>query len=503
MLAAAILGSSIAFIDGTVVNVVLPVLQHELQASVVEVQWIVESYALMVSALILVGGSLGDRLGRRRVFIAGVLVFAAASLACGLAPGTTSLIAALAAQGVGAALLVPESLALISASFPEKERGKAIGTWSGFTAIAAGTGPVLGGWLVEAFSWRWIFFINIPLAFAVVVIAWRYVPESRDEEARGRLDWVGATLATLGLGGVVFGLIESSARGFSDPLVVASFVCGGAALVAFVVAEWRQKNPMIPLGLFRSRAFTGANLLTFGLYASLSAVLFFLPFDLIQVQGYTPTGAGAALLPFVLTMFGLSRWAGGLVHRYGSKLPLVCGPLIAGAGFAMFALPGTHAGRYWTSFFPAVVVMSFGMTISVAPLTTTVMSAVEERRAGTASGINNAVSRTAALLAIAVFGVVMVDAYNGALVEGLRPLRLSANVSEQLLARTADLLEMEIPASVSGETRSEIRQAINASFVSGFRRVALLSAALAAASALAALLLIPADARRSTRKRKS
>jgi hypothetical protein len=202
-------------------------------------------------------------------------------------------------------------------------------------------------------------------------------------------------------------------------------------------------------------------------------------------------------------MFGLSRWAGGLVHRYGSKLPLVCGPLIAGAGFAMFALPGTDAGSYWTSFFPAVVVMSFGMTISVAPLTTTVMSAVEERRAGTASGINNAVSRTAALLAIAVFGVVMVDAYNGALVEGLRPLRLSANVSEQLLARTADLLEMEIPASVSGETRSEIRQAINASFVSGFRRVALLSAALAAASALAALLLIPADARRSTRKRKS
>ncbi|HYN82160.1 MAG TPA: MFS transporter [Gemmatimonadaceae bacterium] len=500
VLAAAILGSSITFIDGTVVNVALPVLQEELGANVAEAQWIVESYALMLAALILVGGSLGDRLGRKRVFSAGVLLFALASVWCGLAPNITQLIVARGVQGVGAALLVPGSLALISASFSKERRGQAIGTWSGFTAIAAGIGPVLGGWLVERFSWRWIFFINIPLSVAVLLIAWRRVPESRDEQTKGRVDWRGATLTTVGLGGIVFGLIESSGRGLTAPLVIASFTLGVAALAGFVFAEAHHEQPMMPLGLLRSPTFAGANLLTLFLYAALGGLLFFLPFNLIQVQGYTATAAGAALLPFVLTMFLLSRWAGGLVERYGSKLPLVVGPVIAAAGFALFALPGAEAGSYWTSFFPAVMVMSIGMTVSVAPLTTTVMGAVEEHHAGVASGINNAVSRTASLLAVAVFGVLMLNAFNSSLAERLNALPVSSEARAQLVGQSTDLANMKIPDEVSGETLVATRQSIRDSFVAGFRLVAYLAAGLAAASALASWLLIEGKARRETEK---
>ena len=490
VLAAAILGSAITFIDGTVVNVALPVLQNEFGASVAQAQWIVESYALMLAALMLVGGSVGDRLGRRRVFSAGVLLFALASIWCGLAPDIDQLIVARGAQGVGAAFLVPGSLALISANFGRDRRGKAIGTWSGFTSIAAGIGPVLGGWLVETFSWRWIFFINIPLASVVLLIAWRRVPESRDEQTVGGADWRGAALAIIGLAGIVFALIESNARGAASPLVIVSFAVGIAALAGFVFAEARHKAPMMPLGLFRSPTFAGANLLTLFLYAALGGLLFFLPFNLIQIQGYTATAAGAALLPFVLTMFLLSRWAGALVEKYGSKLPLVVGPVVAAAGFALFALPAAEAGSYWTSFFPAVMAMSIGMAVSVAPLTTTVMGAVEERRAGVASGINNAVSRTAAVLAVAVFGVIMLSAFRSSLIQRLRPLPLSPETRAQLVDQSRALVNLKIPDGVSGETQTAIRQMVRESFVSGFRLVAYLSAGLALVSALAAWWLI-------------
>jgi EmrB/QacA subfamily drug resistance transporter len=490
VLTAAILGSSITFIDGTVVNVVLPVLQGELNADVSQVQWIVELYALLLASLILVGGSLGDRLGRRRIFMIGVAIFALASAWCGLAPDITQLIISRGVQGIGAALLVPGSLALISANFSKEKRGRAIGTWSGFTSIAAGFGPVLGGWLVQAFSWRWIFFINIPLAAAVLLISWFFVPESHDDETKGRVDWLGTVLATLGLGGIVYGLIQSNTLGLGAPRVLLSLGIGAVALVGFVVAEVREKNPMMPLGLFSSPTFSGANLLTLFLYAALSGLFFFLPFMLIQISGYQPSSAGAALLPFVFTMFVLSRWAGGLVTKYGSKLPLIVGPVITAIGFTMFGILSSGSGSYWTTFFPAIMVMSLGMAISVAPLTTTVMGAVEERHAGIASGINNAVSRVAGLIAVAVFGVVLLSTFRSHLQNQLGGMPLSSDQRTQILSQGNDLLNLKIPEEIDPSTADAIRSAVRTSFVDGFHITTYSSAGLAVLSAISAWILI-------------
>jgi EmrB/QacA subfamily drug resistance transporter len=494
VLAATTLASSMAFIDGTVVNVALPALQANLNATIVDVQWVIEAYSLLLAALLLVGGSLGDHYGRRRVFLVGTALFALASAWCGLAPNIGQLIVARAAQGLAAALLVPGSLAIISSSFTENERGRAIGTWSGFSAITTAIGPVIGGWLIEHVSWRAVFFINIPIALVVIFISLRSVPESSDKESAG-LDWWGAIIGAVGLGALVYGLIESSRLGFGDRSVLVALVAASILLALFVIVEARISNPMLPLVLFRSRTFTGANLLTLLLYGALGGSLFFLPLNLIQVQHYSATAAGAAFLPFVLIMFLLSRWSGGLVERYGPKLPLVVGPLIAALGFGLFMLPGVN-GDYWQKFFPAIAVLGIGMAISVAPLTTTVMNSVTQNHVGIASGVNNAVSRAASLLAIAVLGIVMLYSFNHALDQRLSGWNLSPAARNSLQTQRSKLAGASLPEELEARAREMIDRAIDESFVHGFRLITAIGATLAMASAIVAWLLIGTEARK-------
>jgi EmrB/QacA subfamily drug resistance transporter len=489
VLAATILGSSMAFIDGTVVNVALPVLQQDLHASVAQVQWVVEAYSLFLAALLLTGGALGDHFGRRRVYAIGVGIFGLASAWCGLAPDINQLIVARAVQGCGGALLVPGSLAIIGASFDAERRGRAIGTWSGFSAITAAIGPVLGGWLVQYISWRAVFFINVPIAALVIPILYLRVPESRDEAAGSAIDVRGAVLATLGLGSLVFGLVESSNVGLTNPVVILTVVTGLLLLIAFAVAETRSPAPMMPPVLFRSRSFTGANLLTLFLYAALACFFFYLPFNLIQLQGYTPTQAGAALLPFILLMFVLSRWSGGLVDTYGARLPLLVGPLVAALGFGLLALPGI-GGSYWTTYFPGISVLGLGMAITVAPLTTTVMGSVSAQRSGVASGINNAVSRLAGLLAIAVLGILVITVFSASLERRLAQLGVPPAVTQALMSQQARLTAVQIPPEVAPAGREVIRRAVEESYLASFRVVLVICAVLAILSALLAWALV-------------
>jgi EmrB/QacA subfamily drug resistance transporter len=489
ILAATILASSMAFIDGTIVNVAVPRLQSAFHATVVDVQWVIESYGLFLSSLILVGGALGDWLGRRAVFLAGVVVFAAASVVCGLAPGIPLLVIARCVQGVGAALLVPGSLAIISASFDEKTRGRAIGTWSGFTAITTALGPVLGGWLIEHASWRWAFFVNVPLAAAVVILALRHVPESRNSQSDS-LDWLGAVLATASLGAVVAGLLESSSLGWRNPFVIASVLGGLFLAVLFLRVEARRSSPMVSLSLFKSRAFLGANLLTLFLYAATGIFFFLFPLTLMQVHGYSATAAGAASLPIILLLFVLSRWSGGLVAKYGGKIPLVAGPLIVALGFVLFAV-FSRGGGYWTTFFPASVLLGLGMAITVAPLTTVVMGSVDSNHAGAASGINNAVARLAGVLAIAIFGIVMVKVFGTNLDRDLATLSLPAESVRELRSKEIELAGMELPRDLETGARAQVRTAVSEAFLSGFRVVLLCCSGLSIGSAFTAWRLVP------------
>ncbi len=496
VLAATIFGSSMAFIDGSVVSVALPAIQADLATSVRGAQWVINAYMLMLGALILAGGALGDRYGRQRVFALGIVVFTAASVACGLAPETNTLIAARATQGIGGALLVPSSLAIISAAFPDEERGRAIGTWAGFSALTTALGPVLGGWLVDTFSWRAIFFINVPVGLVTLGIAFRHVPESRGEQQNAAVDWRGGLLATVGLGAVAYGLTAASDYGWTHLAVLGSLLAGALVLAVFLWSEARASSPMMPLALFRSATFSGANAMTLLLYFALSGALFFLPFNLIQVQGYSATLAGAAFLPFTLIMGGLSRWSGGLLERYGARAPLTVGPIIAAAGLALFAVPGI-GGSYWITFFPAMVVLGLGMAISVAPLTTTVMGAVDDRHAGAASGINNATARVAGMLAVALLGAVAVGAFGAALDERLTELEVSPGIRSSLNDEVPRLAEAEVPREAGSAERQALARALDESFVSSFRVVMLAAAGLAVMSALCAWLTIdPADMER-------
>jgi EmrB/QacA subfamily drug resistance transporter len=405
VLVATIAGSGLVMLDASVVNVALPTIARDFQTGLASLQWTVNAYTLTLAGLLLLGGSLGDHFGRRRIFILGIVWFAAASLVCGLAPNASSLVAARALQGVGAALLTPGSLAIIEASFRPSDRAAAIGAWTGLGGVATALAPLLGGFLTEAVSWRLVFLINLPLTAVALWAAVRHVPESRDPGVGRELDVAGAALAALGLAGLTYALTEGTELGWTSPVVLVAAVGGVAALAGFVAVERFGRHPLLPLGLFASRQFTSANVVTFLIYGALGGALFLLPIQLQRVVGLSPLAAGTALLPVTVVMLLLSARAGRLAQRIGPRLPMSLGPLVTAAGLAMMVLV-TPGRSYWTSTLPAVVVFALGLSLTVAPLTATVLAAASEEHAGIASAVNNTVARAAGLLAVATLPVV-------------------------------------------------------------------------------------------------
>lgn len=489
VLVSTILGSCMSYIDATVIYIALPVVQQDLNATVVQAQWIVEAYVLFQAALILVGGTLGDRLGRRRVFAVGVVIFSIASALCGLATTPGFLIGARILQALGGALLGPSSLAIITAYFDDERRGAAFGAWSGASAIALALGPAVGGLIVQYASWHWLFFINVPVGILTVLVLFWKVPESRDEKAPSKLDWRGASLATLGLGMFVFGFIESANYGLGSPIVLGSIFLGAAVFALFIYTQRITENPLLPLDLFKSRTFSGANLITLLMYCAVSGVIFFLPFNLIQIQGYDIVMAGLGFLPFPLIVGALSGWAGGLVARYGSKLPLTIGPLVVAAGLVLFGQAGL-GGSFWTTFFPAVIVLAFGMTLVIAPLTTTVMGAAPKRLSGTASGINTAVNSTANVLAVAILGVVALNVFISSVERRVDPAQFTPQALSEIRAETKNLANASAPANLPPAQRQEIDSVYDQAFVDAFQIVMYVCAGLVATASLVAQLFV-------------
>ncbi|MGA8535423.1 MAG: MFS transporter, partial [Candidatus Tumulicola sp.] len=469
IVAATVLGSSLVFIDGTIVAIALPVIQTTFRATAFDAQWVVEAYTLVLGALMLLSGALGDRYGRKRLFVMGVVVFAAGSILCGLAPTMGALIAARVLQGAGGTMLAPASLALIGASFTGEARGRAIGTWSGLTAVAGAIGPVAGGTIVDHLGWRWVFFINVPVVAAVLAIALRHVRESRDESASGSLDWAGSALITLGLGAVVYAFVVSGLQGW-DLQTAGALAAGALTLGVFVAFERRIPNPILPLEMFADRAFAGINAMTFLLYGALGGLFFFLPFVMILVDGYSATFTGLAMLPFLALIVILSRYAGALVYRLGRRTMLVAGPSIAALGFVAFTLlPNLH---YWSGVFPSILLVGVGMGLTVAPLVATLIDSVAEQHVGLASGINNAVSRIAGLLAIAVLGAILAAAFNARLDSRMHVAGLSPEQERAIDAQRG---------SMAGARLNDAREitVVQGAYIDGFRVAAAACALLA------------------------
>lgn len=436
VLAGAVLGSGLAFIDSSAVNLTLPVILQSLGGGFAAAQWIMNAYGLMLGALVLAGGAAADRYGRKRVFASGVLLFSLASALCGFAPNLTILVAARAVQGVGAALLTPASLALLGAAYDARGRSRAVGIWAGASGLTTAVGPVLGGWLTQMISWRAVFFINLPVAFVAVWLVWAHAHETKGARS-GPVDFAGAAAVTFGLAATTWALTAAPKHG-ADAMVVSVSGLGVAALVAFLVIEAKAANPMTPLTLFRSRTFSGVNVLTFVLYAALGGALFLLPFALIRSHGYRPSAAGAALLPLSLGLAALSPIAGRVASHIGARPMLIAGPLAAGAGFGLLAMFSRAAG-YWTSVFPGLAVLALGMGIAVAPLTDAVLGAVDDADGGAAAGINNAVARTAGLFALALVGFVVDDANPTAIAAGYRLAMVAAAIASVAAALIAAL----------------------------------------------------------------
>jgi EmrB/QacA subfamily drug resistance transporter len=486
VLAAASLGSGMAFLDSATVPVALPAVQAGLGLDGRGAQWVYGAQTLVLAAFLLVGGVLGDRHGRRRVFVAGATVFAAGSLGCALAPGPALLVTARAVQGAGGALLVPAALAILGAAFAGQQQVRAIAAWSALSGTATAGGPVLGGWLAGEVSWRAAFLITPVMAAVAVPLALRHVPESRDPAVH-RPDLAGALLVTVGLAGLAHGLIEGSGRGFGRPAVQAALLLGAVALAGFVVAERRGRDPMVPPALLRSRGFGGANVVTLLFTAALSGSLYLVPFLMVQVHGFPTVVAGTVLLPFLAAALLLRRMTGRICARFGPRPPLVVASLAVAAGCLLFALPGTDAASYWTAFLPAMAVQGFGMALIVTPLTTVALGSVGSERVGLASGVNNAVARVAGLLAVAVLGLVVHASFAAALDERVARLGLPAAVRAEL---AADLGAAAPPPGLNAATAARIERAVDESFVAAFRTAMLVSSGLAVGAALVAALLL-------------
>lgn len=488
---AAILASGMAFIDSTALDVAAPALQADLGINATQLLWVINVYMLTLSALMLVGGALGDILGRKRIFMIGIVVSLVASILCGVAQSPDFLIAARALQGIGGALMTPGSLAIISATVAPERRGRAIGTWAMFATLTTLFGPVLGGVLAGQGLWRMIFFINIPLASIALWALARHIPESYGDRTR-RIDVPGAVLVTLGLAALTFGFLQASDIGWGDALVLVAIFVGVLALALFVWVERRSDHPMIPFSLFQSRTFSGTNLLTFFLYAALRFAPFFFALNLQQAQGYPPEVAGFAFLPFGVLLTLLSRASGAWSDRIGARLPLIWGPAITGVGFFLFALPGVTSGvtDYWVSYFPAVIVLGIGMGITVTPLTTALISSAPAQSSGTASGINNAVARTAGALGLALVGSLAIALFGGVLGANLSAAGVPAEASSAILANAGDFGALTLPDGLSGDAADAAQMAIRWSLVQTFRAVTIAAAVLAWISALCAAVFI-------------
>jgi EmrB/QacA subfamily drug resistance transporter len=490
VLAAAVLASAMAFIDATALNVALPALQQALGASGAALMWIVNAYALVVAALLLVGGALGDRHGRRRTLAAGIFLFTAASLACGLAPDTGLLITARAIQGAGAALMIPGSLALLAATFEAERRGRAIGTWSAWTVIATALGPVMGGLLAHAGWWRGIFFLNVPLAITALALL-RQVPESLDPKAPSRLDFAGAVLAIAGLAALNIACLSAPDRAFADPAVLILLAGSFAILAIFGVVEARSAQPLLPLPLLRSRTMVRAVILTLFVYSAFHGLLLFLPLHLVQVQGYDAALAGLAQLPVMLMLVALSRWAGSLLDRQGPRLPLTLGPGVAAAGFLWLSRTGLTAGpaEFWITFLPPLVAIGTGMALTMAPLSATILAELPAEKSGLASGINSTVARLAGVLAVALLGAVALVTFGRALERRAETLDLTPAAKTALLAQSSKFGAAEPPSMLAEPKWRDAQRVIRGALTDTFERICLGAALLCVAGTLAGFAL--------------
>lgn len=491
LMVATIMASSMAFIDGSALNVILPSLQEKLQATSAELFWVLNSYLLILAALVLVGGALGDTHGRKKVFMIGIGIFIVGSICCGFAPNVNLLIAFRALQGVGGALMIPGSLSLISSSIHEKERGKAIGTWSAVTTMVSIGGPILGGFLGDHGLWRYIFFINVPIGIAALLILWKSVHETEIENCTS-IDYAGAFTLALGLALITFGFLRAPEVGFANWQSFASLLVGCVSLVAFAIIEKKSSHPMMPLELFCNPTFSGVNLLTLFLYAGLNAAMLFMSLNLVQVQGYSQMESGLTFVPFTVIMVLISRFAGSLSDKYGPRWLLILGPVTVGIGMLFLSFIGQTQGprSYWHTFFPGILIFSTGMAFTVAPLTTAVMTSVKSRYAGTASGVNNAISRVSNVLANAIFGSLALILFTNALQNRLDDSQFGQPQKSEILAQAVNLGNAKVPDGIDAKKRLEVEKDFHESFIDAYRNIMLLASALCFAGSLVSVFFV-------------